>query len=303
MLDSNSGIYGDSGDRKYPSVARLVAALLGKQCSPGGSELELSLRGIFADRNERSQRNGCKRERVTSVRIAMAAAIVLMDGVHVESNDLVWVRVDLVRPHNLSTNRREQGNGYPRSSKTADTMKGWFDKFPDPAFGGRKPRKDEHLYLVEVARDSPRSQHDFAATVHGNSPRCDIGRWLWSILYSGWVNENGPNTWPADIIDPKVVISTKERLQQAVDVMKEEAKSVIIAIVEGMDKSAMRPLPESYDELNFGEKAKWLAIEMCRKRPSDFDYDAPPAPMSFQKDRAATDPDRSYAIALITNTN
>jgi len=145
------------------------------------------------------------------------------------------------------------------------------------------------MFLVEVARDFPRSQHDFGATCHRNSPYCNVGRWLWHILHRS-SNVSGQ---PAEFIsDPTCVISTVLALQDAIDLMRVEAKPVIVAVVEGMKKSAMRPLPEDYFTMDLEEKAVFLAKKMCEKRPDGFDFDAPPVPMHFQRPQGHNDPKR-----------
>jgi len=70
--------------------------------------------------------------------------------------------------------------------------------------------------------------------------------------------------------------------------MRIEAEKVIVAVVEAMRKSALRPLPESYFGMSLSEKAAWLAHRMSRK-PTKLDREAVPAPMTFQTKRDSSD--------------
>jgi hypothetical protein len=291
-MDGRTGLVGsDNNDSKYSNFFAIVSSLAGVHCSISGEAPHVSMCANAARQNMQPGRGSVRRYRDESVRTAMAATIAILGKIVVASHNLVWVPRNLARAFNLTTDQREKGTSFPRSKRTQTTFtqKLWAQHV-DPLFEPFPPPKEtDRMFLVEVARDFPRSQHDFGATCHRNSPYCNVGRWLWHILHR---SSNVSGEPPELISDPTSVTTTAQALRDAVGLMRVEAIPVIVAVIEGMRLSAMRPLPEDYFMMDLEEKAVFLAKKMCEKRPEGFDYDAPAVPMRFQRAQGRNDPKR-----------
>ena len=256
----------ETGDRKHFSAFTLFKSMIGKYCTMDGIEPELSMLRTFAARSSRANVAACIRYRSDSVTLAVAAATVLLGGVTVASRSVVWVEVKAFA-FNLTTRAKEKNLGIPRNKRTKETLDKLMSDFPDPKFHGLESKSERRMYLTHVDRDSPRTEHDFAATCLRNSPRRHIGRWLWAILHRASALREVD---AFDIETPSDVISSLRGLREAVVIMEDEAQECIVAIVEGMHKSALRPLPESYFGMQPGCPSAYIGTPVlkCLQSPS-----------------------------------
>ena len=298
MIDSRKLVMSDTNDAKYSTAFAAAGSLLGEYCNLSGEPPAVSMRANCGKRNRANCTAQVRRERETSVRVAMAATIALIGKIIAAGPKHAWIPVNWARAFNLTSNQIEKGTGYPRSDVTAKAMEKLFRMHPDPSFPDFPiPTKDDRMFLVAIERDFPRSQHDFAASCYRDSPRCAIGRWLWDILYrTSGVSKVYPS--PELVPDPESVITSRQDVSHAIDLMREEAVPVIVAVVEGLRKSVMRPLSDEYFAMDLEDKAAYLAAEMCKTRPDDWDYDAPPLAMQPQRPQGSNDPERCVLLLL-----